>query len=146
MLISSMQKIPKKSNGSVRSEVIHIESDRTLLFHFQTGSLPSFSSVEIKMVRAVPLGWPTLFGNCCSIFPRVVPSGYSLTGQSGIMKATSHSPWGHLNYRDSNLLGNNSYLYIETCSTTQLSQHINNMFSISMTTNYFIHELNPRVS
>lgn len=132
--------------------MVHTESDRNLLFlfHKQVHCSVLFSRFhlcrefwkDLRLVRAIPLCWPCLFGNCCSIFRRVVPTG-SVFSDWSKQPNIAH---GDLNYRGSNLLSNKSYLYIETCSATQPSQHINNMFSISMTTNYFIHELNPRVS
>ena len=79
----SMQKFPKHSvgsqnNGSVRfgpmwstlnwTEICRsIFTNRfTALLLFSTSYLCREFWKEIKLVRAIPLGWPGFFGNCCS--------------------------------------------------------------------------------
>ena len=94
----------RNSNGKVRFgffwpeysgsplEVVHIfrskYSDRNSPFHFwQTGSLPVLgnSVKEVKMARAISIGWPGLIGKCRSVFFRY--SHWSLTGQFCIIES-----------------------------------------------------------
>lgn len=75
----------RKSNGKVRFGSVGLEYSGpqrwsvdpvapifAVPFSFDKPSCREFGK-GIKMVKAIPLGWPGLIGKCRSIFPRVFP-------------------------------------------------------------------------